>query len=163
MDCGPWLSVFYPHFFSPKYDFTALPVCLGSFSYWKIKPVPIRHFPEEMAWWITFQHSCSHQFGQFCQHHWQKFSPKPWQTLQRVSLKAISTHFSISLQLFFSHIVEDWTQKKQTRICHSIILLLSVSKVSFSKAFSPCSPSEKVVYWLLLFHKDHSWSNFFRL
>ena len=112
--------------FLSKYDFTALAVCLGLLSCWKINHSQSGAFRkerhDELKPVCTFQHSWSHQFWQYCQHHWQKCSPKPGQTLHHVSLKAASTHSSISLQLFFSHIVDDRTQKFQTWICHSIIL-----------------------------------------
>ena len=69
-----------------------------------------KEWHDELKPVCTFQHSWSNQFGQYRQHYWQKCSPKPGQTLHHVSLKAASTHSSISLQLFLSHIVDDWTQ-----------------------------------------------------
>ena len=77
------------------YDFTELAVCSN------------QELSKKIAWWIKtcifFSIHYRHQFGQYRQHHWQKCSPKPKQTHHHVSLKAASTHSSISLQLFFSH------------------------------------------------------------
>lgn len=54
--------------------------------------------------------------------NWQIHSPKPGLILQRVLLKAASTHSSFSLQLFFSRTVNGWIQKHHTWIRYFIIL-----------------------------------------
>ena len=62
-------------------------------------------------------------------------------------------HSSISLQIFFSYVVNNCTQKCQTWIGHFIILF------HWSLWALAYQPSEQVFSWLLPFHKDHSWSS----
>lgn len=38
--------------FLARHAYTQLAVCLGSWPCWKIKPSPIRGFPDATAWWI---------------------------------------------------------------------------------------------------------------
>ena len=167
MKASPWLSVFiytYQLFFSPNMISLALTVCLGSLWYWKIKPFPIRHFPERMAWWIQ---TCLN-FPAFMIPSIWTISPTALAETQpqtRTDPPPCFTCFTegckSSVKLFFSHIVDDYTQKFQTWIHHSIILF-STDNHSNLCLFT-CSPSKKVVSWLLPFHKDHSWSSFIGL
>ena len=57
-------------------------VCLGLWSGWKMKPLPIRCLPEGIAWWIRIclyisHHSLFHQFWQNQPHHLKWNIPKP--------------------------------------------------------------------------------------
>ena len=70
-----------------------------------------------------------------------------------------------SLSNSSSHILSTTGPK---HFCHSMILISTdlhsnLCELYHLLAFSPCAPSEKMVSWLLPFHKDHSWSSFFGL